>query len=141
MPATDIKGLIHRLVEEVWNKGNLALIDELRTPEAIFHNPGMPDVIGSEAFKQVVMMYRTAFPDLHFTIEEVIVEGNTSAARWVSGGTHHGELMGIPPTGKNTSISGIYMAHFQDGKVSEEWSRWDTLHLLQQLGVMPAQGE
>ena len=141
MSTADIKGLVHRFVEEIWNRGNLELLDEFMAPDAVYHNAGMPDITGKEAFKQVVMMYRTAFPDLHFTIEEVIVEENTSATHWASTGTHQGELMGIPPTGKKISITGISMAHYRDGKMVEELARWNVLTLMEQLGVMPAQGE
>lgn len=139
MATEDIKGYIYRYVQEIWNSGNLSIVDELLAPEGVYHNVGMPDVVGIEAFKQLVTMYRTAFPDLHFTLEEVVAEGNTGVARWTSSGTHLGELMGIPPTGKHTSVSGINMSHYHEGKLVEEWSRWDTLSLMQQLGVAPAQ--
>jgi predicted ester cyclase len=87
--------------------------------------------------KQAVGLYRTAFPALHFTIEDLIVEGDRVVVRWPSRGTHLGELMGMPPTGQQRSPTGISILHCAGGKICEHWHNWDTLGLMQQLGVIP----
>src|SRR5258708_38594660 len=95
---------------------------------------------GKEAFKQFLSMYLTAFPDLHFTIEDIIAEGDTVVVRFTFRGTHQGDLMGIPPTGKQVVVTGIDIICAANGKVVEEWVNRDELSLLQQLGVIPTPG-
>jgi steroid delta-isomerase-like uncharacterized protein len=99
-----------------------------------------PGVEGPEGLKQLVMMYRTGYPDLVFTIEDLLADGDKVIVRWSCAGTHRGELMGIPATGKRTTTSGISISRFEGGKVVEEWVRWDALGWLQQLGVVPPLG-
>lgn len=141
MSEKDNLKTIDRYVVEIWNKGDFSGLDTLIGTNFTYHNVGMPDVTGIEAFKQLVIMYRTAFPDLHFAIEEMVVGEKAGAVRWHSTGTHLGDLMGISSTGKHTSLTGINLAHFQDGKIVEEWSRWDSLELMQQLGFIPPLGQ
>ena len=92
---------------------------------------------GPEGYKQVVTLYRTAFPDAHFTIEEMVVEGDSIALLWTFRGTHKGDLMGITPTGKSITNPGITISHFANGKIVEERAIWDERHLYQELGVTP----
>lgn len=96
---------------------------------------------GREGFKQFVLMYRSAFPDMHITIEDQIAEGDKVVSRWTARGTHQGELMGIPPTGKQATVTGINIERFANGKFVEEWSNFDALGLLQQLGVVTTLGQ
>ena len=135
------KTLVRRGWEEIWNKGNLSIADEQYAPNYILHMPDNPDMHGPVGHSQVVMMYRTAFPDLHFTIEDQIAEGDKVVNRVTARGTHQGELMGIPPTGKQMTVSGITIDRVAGGKLVESWATWDFLGLMQQLGVIPAPGE
>jgi steroid delta-isomerase-like uncharacterized protein len=88
--------------------------------------------------KGAVQLFRTAFPDLHFTIEDEIAEGDTVVSRWTARGTHRGEFMGTPPTGRTIAVTGMDILHFVDGRIRENWAAFDALGLLQQLGAIPA---
>jgi steroid delta-isomerase-like uncharacterized protein len=132
------KNVVRRLFEEVWNKSNLPVADEIFAPTYIHHDPSTPDVgRGPESEKKRATLYRTAFPDLRLTIEEIIAEGETVMARWSCRGTHKGDLSGIAPTGKHIIISGVSITRFANGKLVEGWINWDALGLMQQLGVVP----
>ncbi len=132
------KNLVRRLFEEVWNKGNLQVTDDLLTPNYAHHDSSTPDLgRGPEGEKKRATLYRTAFPDLRLTVEDIIAEGETVVARWSCRGTHKGDLNGIAPTGKRVNITGISIAHFTNGKMSEGFVHWDALSLMQQLGVVP----
>jgi steroid delta-isomerase-like uncharacterized protein len=136
------KNAVRRLFEEVWNKGNLPLTDELFTPNYAHHDSSTPDVgRGPESEKKRATLYRTAFPDIRLTIEDIIAEGETVMARWSCRGTHTGVLSGIAPTGKQFNISGVSIARFAGGKMAEGWVNWDALGLMQQLGVVPELGK
>jgi steroid delta-isomerase-like uncharacterized protein len=107
----------------------------------VYHDPAAPELRGSEAHKKFVTLYRTAFPDLHFTVEDLFGKGNKVVMRWTSTGTHQGELMGIPATGITTQGIGTSITRFNEkGKIVEEWTIWNALSLFQQLGVIPPMG-
>jgi len=132
------KTIVRSLFEEVWNKGNLSVADELFTPNCEHHDASSPDFgRGPESEKKRATLYRTAFPDLRLTIEDIIAEGETVIARWSCRGTHKGDLSGIAPTGKQVTISGVSIARFSGSKMAEGWINWDALGLMQQLGVVP----
>jgi len=132
------KAIVRRLFEEVWNKGNLSVADELFTPNCTHHDPSTPDVgRGPESERKRVTLYRTAFPDLRLMVEDIIAEGDAVMARWSCRGTHKGDLSGIAPTGKQVTISGVSIARIAGGKIAESWINWDALGLMQQLGVVP----
>ena len=132
------KANVRRLFEEVWNKGYLPVADELFAPTYTHHDSSTPDVgRGPESEKKRATLYRTAFPDLRLTIEDIIAEGETVMARWSCRGTHKGDLSGIAPTGKQFTISGVSIARLANGKMAEGWINWDALGLMQQLGVVP----
>jgi len=139
MTAEENKALVTRLIEEAWNEGNLAVIDELLAPDYVLHidAPGAP---GREGYKQAVEMHRAAWSDLRLTIEDMVAEGDKVAMRGILSGTQTGEYMGIPPTGKRAAWSAISIRRFEGGQIAEEWVEMDTLGLLQQLGVVPAPG-
>jgi len=134
------KALARRAIEEVWNQANLGLIDELVAPNATFHDANVPGgtFSGPEGMKQLVQIYRGAFPDVRMTINDQIAEGDQVVTRWTATGTHKGELMGIAPTGKYATVTGVDIDRYQDGKVVEAWASYDMLGLLQQLGVVPS---
>jgi steroid delta-isomerase-like uncharacterized protein len=136
------KKVVRRLFEEVWNKGNLPLADELFTPNYAHHDTSTPDVgRGPESEKKRATLYRAAFPDIRLNIEDIIAEGETVMVRWSCLGTHKGDLSGIAPTGKRFNISGVSIARFANGKMAEGWVNWDALGLMQQLGVVPEIGK
>ena len=136
------KNTVRRLFEEVWNKVNLQVTDDLFTPNYAHHDASTPDVgRGPESEKKRATLYRTAFPDLRLTVEDIIAEGETVVARWSCRGTHKGDLNGIAPTGKHVNITGISIARFTNGKMSEGFVNWDALSLMQQLGVVPELGK
>ena len=132
------KNVVRRLFEEVWNKGNLQVTDELFTPNYAHHDSSTPDLgRGPESEKKRATLYRTAFPDLRLTVEDIIAEGETVMARWSCRGTHKGDLSGIAPTGKQFTISGVSIARLANGKLAEGWVNWDAQGLMQQLGIVP----
>jgi steroid delta-isomerase-like uncharacterized protein len=115
-----------------------ATIDELCDPGLVDHNPvpGAPPTL--EGFKATIAGYTTAFPDLEFADgPRVIVEGDTAATRWTAAGTHEGEMMGIPPTGKRIRVEGMNFYRLANGRITEIWTQFDGVSMLQQLGVMP----
>jgi len=126
--------------DEVFNKKSRAAIDEFIDPNQVDHAapPGMPG--GLAGAKQTIGMYLTAFPDLHFTVEDMIAEGDKLVARLTVRGTQQGAFMGIPPTGKHVTVTAIDISRMAGGKSVEHWIEMDTLGMMQQLGVIPAPG-
>jgi steroid delta-isomerase-like uncharacterized protein len=135
--ADTSKEIVRRLVVEPWD-GDFGVIDELVALNYVGHDPAQPDTQGPQGIKEFITGYLTGFPDGRITIDEQLAEGDLVATRWTGRGTHQGDLRGIPPTGKQVTVSGITISHVKNGKVVEEWSNWDTLGMLQQLGVVPA---
>jgi steroid delta-isomerase-like uncharacterized protein len=136
------KNAVRRLFEDVWNEGSMPVADELFAPTYAHHDSSTPDVgRGPESEKKRAALYRTAFPDVWFTIEDLIAEGETVTARWSCRGTHKGDLNGIAATGKQFNITGVSNARFSNGKMVEGWVNWDALGLMQQLGVVPELGK
>ena len=130
-----------RLYEEVFNQGNFYVADELIGANVLEHQqqPGVsPDAAGPELVKQIARFYRSAFPDLQIAIEDLIAEEDRVAARVTISGTHQGEMLGIPPTGKRVEVSSIDIIRFEDGKAAEHWGETDVMAMMQQLGVVPA---
>jgi steroid delta-isomerase-like uncharacterized protein len=139
MSTEQNKAIVRRYWEEVWNQGNLAVVDELIASDFDGHPlPGEPDFgRGSAGQKQFVDMYRTAFPDLRMTIEDMTAEGDRVAVRWTARGTNTGEMMGMPATGKHATVTGTFFNRLAAGKIAEGWGNFDALGMLQQLGVIP----
>ena len=137
MSLEENKALVRRGWEEIWNKGDLTIADKHYTANYVAHMPGPPDLPGPEGHSQFVTMFRTAFPDLHFTVEDQIAEGDKVVNRVTGRGTHQGEFMGIPPTGKQVTMTGITIDRIDGDKLAESWASWDALGMMQQLGVVP----
>jgi steroid delta-isomerase-like uncharacterized protein len=136
------KAISRRLVEEAFNDGRLEVVDELIAPTFVNHDPSVTgDMVGPEGTKQLIEGYRTAFPDLRITVEDQLAEGDRVATRWTATGTHQAELLGIAATGKQATITGLTIDRIEDGKIVESWNNWDTLGMLQQLGVVPVMTE
>ena len=115
MLVEEHKAIVRRYVEEPWNHGNIDTLDELCDPNFTIHGLG-----GLEEFKAGIRDYRMAFPDTHFTIEEMIAEGDKVAFRWTARGTQHGQYQGRPPTGKVRTTTGITIVRFANGKIVED---------------------
>jgi steroid delta-isomerase-like uncharacterized protein len=130
------KMLVRRVIEEVYNQGNLAVADELAASDLVIHLTSQ-EIHGREGAKQYVTALRAAFPDLHITIEDQIAEGDRVMTRWTARGTHMGEFQGILPTGKQVRMAGTDIDRITDGKTVECWSLVDELGMMQQLGVFP----
>jgi len=138
----DHKAIARYFLGEAFSTGNLAPADEWVGPNWVNHDPGTPPLpAGPEGFKQLVGGYRAAFPDLHITVDDVIAEGDKVVGRWTATGTNTGSLNGMPPTGKKATITGISILTFAGDQVTEQRTNWDTMGMLQQLGVIPAPGQ
>ena len=133
------KTVYRRTFEEVFNQGNLALVDELVAPDFLNHEvpPGMNNR-GPDSTRQAVRMLRTAFPDLHVTIEELVAEGDTVAGRVTMSGTHLGPFQGIAPTGRSFEQAQMHFVRFRDGKSIEHRAVRDDLGVMRQLGLIAA---
>jgi steroid delta-isomerase-like uncharacterized protein len=134
MPPEENKAAVRRYFEEVINGKNLDLVQELGTPEEVDHPAGAQ---GLEEVKQFFAMLFGAFPDLRVEVHDVIGEGDLVAARVSYSGTHRGELLGIPATGRHARTHGVDFFRLQDAKLAEHWGGADGTSLFQQLGVLP----
>ena len=130
------KAIIRRYHEQVWNERRRELFEEFVTENVVPH--GTPGGPGLEGIKQGYDMAVNAFPDAQQTIEDVIAEGDKVVVRWMSRATHQGELLGIPGTGQQVTLSGVTIYRLDDARIVEMWYHPDNLSLMQQLGVIPA---
>jgi steroid delta-isomerase-like uncharacterized protein len=129
-----------RYFEEIMSQGDLDAIEQVFAADYHDHDPANEDdTRGHDGVRQEVSMYRSAFPDLGFTVEDQLAEGDEVASRWIARGTHDGELMGIPPTGNQVTVHGITIHRFADGKIQEGWWNWDVLGVMRQVGAIPAE--
>ena len=124
---------MRRLIEQLVNKGDMAVVDEMFATNFFNHSPAAGTTPDREGIKQLIAMFRSAFPDYHNIIEDLIAEGDRVAVRVMCRGTHRAELMGIAPTGKSVEFSAVSIFRFAGGKVVERWNNTDNLGLLQQL--------
>lgn len=139
--SADNKAIVRQLYEEVWNKRRLELVDEIISPSHALHDPNLSgSAVGPEAYKRQVTRFITAFPDLHFTVEDIVGEKEKLAVAWTISGTHKGEFMGVPATNKKVSVDGITINHIADAKIMDSYVSWDAWGMMQQLGVVPALG-
>lgn len=142
MSTEENKALVRYWIDEALNKGNLAVVDEFIPPGYVGHNPNHPlagQPLGPEEVKEhVVTMLRTAFPDLHQSIEDLIAEGDKVVVRSTFRGTHQGLFAGRAPTGKRFEMTSIEIFRLADGKIAEHWINVDMLGMMQQLGALPA---
>ena len=139
----DNKRFMRQFVEETINKKNLDAIDELVAEDFVEHVPFPGQCPGREGLRHVLATFLSAFPDIRWTLEEQIAEGEKVVSRFTMTGTHRGDFLGIPPTGKSVNIWGVVIDVVRDGKFAESRIIMDTLGLMQQLGVipMPSEGE
>jgi steroid delta-isomerase-like uncharacterized protein len=132
------KRIVLRLIDEVWNRGNVAVIDQLCSARLRLMVPG-ERYIGSAAFAEMVRKYRRAFPDLRIVVHQVIAEGADVVVRWVSRGTQRGHLGGAQPTHNQVRLEGVTRYRFEQGMIVAQDNYWDQLTLLHQLGAVPPQ--
>ena len=131
------KAILSRMIEEVFNRGKTSLVDDFLAPGFVEHEelpPGIPP--GREGVKQLSSLFRSAFPDLKIKIDDTIADGDKVAIRCTWSGTHKGEFMGIPPTGKSVSFGVIDIVRIAGGKIVEHWGQMDAMRMMQQLGAV-----
>lgn len=127
--------IIKRYFEEAWNQGKLEVLDEIIAPDYVNHSPGMPNPLpGPEGLKPIIEGLRKAFPDLHFTIENMVVTENQVAIHSIMSGTHEGDLFGLPATGKKVNVNQLQIERIENGKIVEHWRQSDDLGMMRQLG-------
>ena len=137
--SSENKQIVRKLFNELFNKGKLAVADEIIAPNHVNHDPATPNFgKGPEGEKQIVTLYRNAFPDLQFKIDHIIDADDFVTTRYTSTGTHKGELRGIAPTSKTIRVEGVVIHRISRGRIAESWVIWDALGLMEQLGVVPA---
>jgi steroid delta-isomerase-like uncharacterized protein len=136
------KALVRRELEEIFNEGKLDLADELLSPDYVVHDSALPEPVrGIEGFKQLRASYHSASSDIRTTINDMIAQDDKVVTRWTTRGTHDkGEMLGVPPTGKQIEVTGITVNRVSEGKIAEDWTVWDSLGLLRQLGAVPVPG-
>jgi steroid delta-isomerase-like uncharacterized protein len=131
------KSIVRRAIEEPW-KGDLNIVDELFAADYVGHDPAMPELLrGPSAVREFISTYREAYPDAKLTVETQVAEADMVATRWTARGTHEGELMGIEPTGKQVTVTGLTLSRVQNGKIVEEFQNWDALGMMKQLDALP----
>jgi steroid delta-isomerase-like uncharacterized protein len=131
------KALYRRWFEEVVTGGDLDLADELLASGYVLHFPGMPTPVDREGHKQLVLAFRSGFPDWEETVDDVIAEGDKVVIRVTGTGTHDGEFQGTPPTGRRVTATGVGIGRIEGGQIAESWAAYDALGLMQQLGALP----
>lgn len=128
-----------RVWDEVWHKGDFDAIDELFDPQFIRHDLDPAQGQGREQNGEFIRRMRSAFPDLHFSIDDVIARGDKVVTRYHFDGTHLGELFGLKATGKKVTYTGILIQSFENGKIVEQWTEANLLSLFRQLGLVSPQ--
>lgn len=137
--SAENKALSRRVLDEAFTKGDIDVVDAIFAKNFVNYDAALPEpTVGIEAAKASIAAYRDAFPDMRLTVEEQIAEGDAVVTRWTAKGTHQGALMGIAPTGKQATVTGITIDRIANGRIVESRTNWDTLGLLQQLGAVPA---
>jgi len=140
--SAENKAIVRRLYEEVWNRRNLEVINELiSSSHALLSPNNYSSSIGPEAYKRQVLSFLEGYPDFRWTIEDIIAENDKVVACWNISGTHQGDFMGVPATNKKVSVDGITIHHLAGGKIMDSQSNWDTLGMMQQLGAAPDTGK
>lgn len=140
-PATEAELRVRRLLEEPW-KGNWGVLEELVASDYVGWTAGLPDPIrGREGLRERLRTYAEAFPDARLTVQDQVAGDDRVATRWTGRGTHAGDIADLPATGKEVTVSGVTISRMQSGKVVEQWTTWDRLGMLVQLGAIPAPAE
>ena len=134
----DAKKIVKRVIEEPWT-GNWDALDEFVAEDYVGYDPSQPEPIqGRDGIRANLQQYLDAFANARVTVDDQIAEGDKVATRWTGRGTHTGEFAGTSPTGKDVTVSGLTISRLEDGVIVEEWTTWDALGMLVQLGAVPA---
>ena len=137
----DNKETARKLMEIGWNQGNNKVFEDAFATDAKYHDPTMPNApLGAAALIEQTRLYRTAFPDLKMTVDQLMADGDYVVMRWTCRGTHTGPLLGAAPTQRKVTVTGMIINRFTGGKIVETWGNWDAAGLMQQIGVMPPMG-
>jgi steroid delta-isomerase-like uncharacterized protein len=138
MSAEANKALVRRFFEDVCNGMNLDVADRLFATDHAYHDPVIRAELGPEGIKQVVSPYHPAFSEVRWTVDDMVAaEGDRVVTRWTGSGVHTDDVMGIPPTGKRVTVSGIWIHRIASGKIAESWNIWDAMGMVKQLGAVP----
>ena len=139
------KQIVQRIFDEFWRAGKTNVLDQLLATDITNHELSKEPVSGRDAYKQWANGFRqataTGFPDLRIDLDALVAEGDLVTKRWTFRGTHTGEYMGLPTSGKPVVMAGITIYRVQDGQVRETWWNYDALGMMQQMGAIPAQAE
>jgi len=139
--STENKAIVRRLYDEVWNKRKLDIVAQIISPSHALLDPfASGSQVGPESYRRRVLELTSSFPDLRFTLDDVIAEKDKVVVLWVISGTHKGDFMNIPPTGKKVSVEGITIHYIRGGKILDSNARWDAMGLLRQVGALPPLG-
>jgi steroid delta-isomerase-like uncharacterized protein len=130
--------VVGRWYDDVWSGGDVDVLDELLAADHSHHWAIGPDTTGVDPIKERVAMWRATLPDLAFTADPVIAEGNLVAARWTGTGTNQGGFLGAPPTGQTVQLEGINVFRFECGRIAEVWSEMDGIGFFEQVGALDA---
>src|ERR687883_64705 len=140
MSAEENKAQVRRLLEEGFSQGHTEVVDEVLNPNFVCYDPNSEsgEIRGAETIKGEIEYFRNAVPDLTYTVEDQIAEGDKVVSRWRASGTHQGEFFGVRPTGNRIEMSGIQIDRFDEsGKMVEEWPEYDLLGAMKQMGAVP----
>jgi len=140
MPIEQNKAIAQRWMEEVWQKASAAAIDELLADNFVFNYAAPGTTSDREGYKQTVNAVHSGFPDVQFTTEDMVVEGDKAAVYWKGRGTHKGEFWGVASTGKQVTMAGVSIIRVAGGKIVEEVGHMNTMELLQEIGAIPPSG-
>ena len=133
------KAIVEEFIQGLFTKGDLAAVDRYLADDFVAHQPPMPDLSGdAEGFREAAARIRAAFPDWHSDLHLLIAEGDYVAEHFTASGTHRGEIMGVPATGRTVQLPGINIFRLRDGKIVERWGNLDMLGFLTELGVVPS---
>jgi steroid delta-isomerase-like uncharacterized protein len=133
------KALARRVYDECFSHGKLEVVDEIYSIDCAFHDPVFPQLgAGAQSMRRHIQMFRNAFPDLQVKVDDVIAERDEVVLHWTAKGTQQGQFLGAMPTHRNASVSGTTICRIKNGKIIEQYSDWNALTLLEQLGVANA---
>lgn len=136
----DHKQIVRRFMDECWSQGKLNVLSELVADKCRFHDPVFPHLTsGMENIKNHIETCRRGFPDLKFTIDDTVAERNEVVLQWTAHGTHTGPFLGMQPTNRKATVSGMSISRVEGSKIVETWSHWNLMSLMEQLGVTMAQ--
>jgi steroid delta-isomerase-like uncharacterized protein len=140
--SAENKALVRRLYQEVWNERKVDVVDQLVSPSHALHDPNsIGSQVGPQAYKQQVLRFTTAFPDLRFTVQDMVGEKDKVAVSWTVSGTHKNEFAGVPATNQKISVDGITIHQIDKGRILDSYANWDAMGLLRQIGELPPLGQ